>query len=104
MKNISRRDLHMLVPALLAIDASAQQSGSTTAAPLTSKVYQHGAVAYRSYGEKKGRRFFHGTNRSGFAVEMHETILPAGTETHPPHKHPHEEIVIVMDGTIDIYI
>ena len=101
MKNLSRRDLSLLIPAFAALNANGQQAA---AAPLPSKVYQTGAVPYRVNGEKKGRRFFFGTNRSGFALEMHETVLPAGTETHPPHKHPHEEIVIVMDGTIDVYI
>ena len=104
MKSISRRDLRVLLPALAAMNVDAQQQPAGGVAPLTSKVYQNSAVPYRGAGEKKGRRFFFGTNRSSFALEMHETILPAGTETHPPHKHPHEEIVIVMDGTLDVYI
>jgi quercetin dioxygenase-like cupin family protein len=35
---------------------------------------------------------------------MHETILGSGTETHAPHKHLHEEIVIVIEGTVETYL
>jgi quercetin dioxygenase-like cupin family protein len=37
-------------------------------------------------------------------LEVHETILAPGAETHPPHKHVHEEIVIVVEGTVEAYI
>jgi quercetin dioxygenase-like cupin family protein len=35
---------------------------------------------------------------------MHETILGPGKETHPPHKHAHEEIVIVVEGTVETFL
>ena len=34
-------------------------------------------------------------------MEAHETVLGPGIETHPPHKHEHEEIVIVLEGTVE---
>ena len=37
-------------------------------------------------------------------VELHETILAPGTETHPPHKHEHEEIVIITEGVVEYYV
>jgi quercetin dioxygenase-like cupin family protein len=47
---------------------------------------------------------FHGPNHSGFNFEMHETILGAGTRTHAPHKHEHEEIIVVFAGTVETYL
>jgi XRE family transcriptional regulator, regulator of sulfur utilization len=35
---------------------------------------------------------------------MHETVLGAGVESHPPHKHEHEEIMIVVEGTLETYL
>jgi quercetin dioxygenase-like cupin family protein len=40
----------------------------------------------------------------GFKLEMHETVLGRGTRTHAPHKHEHEEIVIVVEGTVETYL
>jgi len=94
---ISRRELGLLVPAL----AAAQQKTTGT---LPSKVYRSDEIPSEGDQKKKGRRFFFGPEHSGFNLEMHETILGPGTETHAPHKHVHEEIVIVFEGTVEAYI
>ena len=31
-------------------------------------------------------------------------MLGEGTETHAPHKHEHEEIVIVVEGAVETYL
>lgn len=36
-------------------------------------------------------------------LEMHVTTLNPGMASHPPHKHPNEEIVIVKEGTIEAF-
>jgi XRE family transcriptional regulator, regulator of sulfur utilization len=96
---ISRRDLSLLLPALAAAGASAQDTGEE----LQTKVYHHKQIPYTGDDQKKGRRFFYGTTHTGYHLEMHETILGAGTQTHAPHKHEHEEIVIVVDGTAEMF-
>ena len=98
---ISRRDCSRLLPALAAAVARAQSPASQA---LPSKVYLHGQVPYEGDAKKKGRRFFRGAYRNGFNLEMHETILGAGVATHEPHKHVHEEIVIVVEGTVETYL
>lgn len=95
---LSRRDLGILLPAL----AAAQQRTPFGLAP--SKVHHSDQLPYRGDDRKKGRQFFHGANHSGFAIEMHETVLGVGVETHPPHRHEHEEIVIVVDGSLDVHL
>ena len=99
--DFSRRDLGFLLPALAAANASGQQRQAGT---LASKVYHHRQIAYEGDEKKKGRRFFYGKNHIGFNLEMHETVLGEGTETHAPHKHEHEEIVIVVEGTVGVYL
>jgi quercetin dioxygenase-like cupin family protein len=97
--NFSRRDLMVLLPAL----AARAEAQSRAGGPLPSKDYHHSQIAYSGDEHKKGRRFFYGPEHSGFNLEMHETILGEGTQTHAPHKHIHEEIIIVFEGTVESY-
>jgi|HubBroStandDraft_2_1064218.scaffolds.fasta_scaffold382079_1 quercetin dioxygenase-like cupin family protein len=98
---LSRRELAALLPAMAAANAAAQ----TAPAPLLpSRIYHNNQIPYEGDQKKKGRRFFYGTNRSGFNLEMHETILGPGTETHAPHKHLHEEIVVMIEETVETYL
>jgi len=97
--NISRRDLGLLLPALAAV-AAAQQPNAV----LPSKVYETEQIPYTGDAKKKGRRFFRGTTHTGFNLEMHETQLAPGEISHPPHKHVNEEVIFLMEGTIDASI
>jgi uncharacterized cupin superfamily protein len=111
---VSRRDLALLVPALAAGAAIRRAEAQAPAAgraagpgparpPLDSKNYHHSQVPYTGNDTRKGRRFLLGTTHGGFAVEAHETILGPGVETHAPHRHLHEEIIIVVEGTVEVY-
>jgi len=107
---LSRRDLSFLLPALAATGASAQQPQAPQAgtpaprATLTGTVYHSDKIPFTGNATKTGRRFFMGKTHGGFNLEMHETTLAPGIETHPPHKHLHEEIIIVVEGTVESYI
>lgn len=93
--SVSRRELSGVLLALTASNVAAQQPAAT---PMPSKVFHNAELPYRGDDKKKGRQFFHGPNRSGFRLEMHESILGPGIENHAPHKHEHEEIVVVLEG------
>ncbi|MEO8597410.1 MAG: cupin domain-containing protein [Candidatus Solibacter sp.] len=95
---VSRRDLKLLLPALAAMSARGQQRPT-----LPAKVYHSGQIEFEGDAKKKGRRFFYGKTHTGFNLEMHETILGPGTETHEPHMHEHEEIVMVIEGRVEVY-
>ncbi len=99
---LSRRDLSLLLTALAAPAARAQQGSERPVLP--SKVHHSNEMPYQGDEKKKGRRFAYGKTHGGFNVELHETILGPGTATHAPHKHEHEEIVIVVEGTAEAYI
>ena len=96
----SRRAFASLLPVLAA--AQPRPAGTLPAA-----VYAHDAIPYQPDPDnprKKGRRFFRGAEHSGFGLEAHETILGPGSETHEPHKHEHEEILVVFEGTVQTYM
>jgi quercetin dioxygenase-like cupin family protein len=100
----SRRDLALLLPALAAANVEAQQQPTGR---LPSKVYHSPRIPYSvgaANANKKGRQFFDGAEHSGFRLEAHETVLGAGTQTHDPHKHEHDEMVILIEGTVEALI
>jgi quercetin dioxygenase-like cupin family protein len=102
---LSRRDLAALVPALAAAGArGALWAQQAPVKKLPSKVYHSRQIPFDGDDKKKGRQFFDGAEHSGFRVEMHETTLGAGTQTHDPHKHEHDEVVILVEGTVEAYI
>lgn len=96
--NYSRRDLSLLLPALAAASAQSQ----TTALP--SKTYKFEDLAVRANGQNRSRAVLKGETHTGFPVEMHMTELAPGQAPHPPHHHPHEEMIMIHEGTMEVTI
>jgi quercetin dioxygenase-like cupin family protein len=36
-------------------------------------------------------------------LEIHVTTLGPGKAPHPPHRHPHEELMVVRSGTLEVF-
>ncbi len=98
--SFSRRDLSLLLPALA--HAAQQQPAKPNVLP--SKVYHTEQIPYTGDAKKKARRWFLGTTHTGFNLEMHETILGPGEISHPPHQHVNEEVIIIVEGTVEVSI
>src|SRR3954447_16890974 len=98
--NLSRRELHFLLPLL----AAAQGRAEDQPVKLDSKIYRPDQSTDLQGQPKKGGRIFFGTEHSGFALEMHQTVLGPGVASHEAHKHVHEEIMIVLEGTLETYV
>ena len=96
----SRRDFSRLLPALTAAAAAAQDAKS----PLSSKVYEFEDLTVKVNGQNKSRAVLRGEQHAGFAVELHITELGPGQAPHAPHKHVHEEIVMLRSGQLDMTI
>jgi quercetin dioxygenase-like cupin family protein len=110
MSTISRREVVMMLPAMATAQAALSAQGTPSpqtppgpqSAPLPAKVYHSAEVPYKGDATKKARRFFYGPEQSGYNLEMHETVLGPGVETHPPHTHAHQEIIILVEGTVAV--
>lgn len=100
--DLSRRDLRFVLPLL----AAGAGSGETPEKPagLTSTVYHPDQSSELAGKPRKGGRIFYGVDHSGFQLEMHETVLGPGVESHPPHQHVHEEVMVVLEGTLQTYV
>jgi quercetin dioxygenase-like cupin family protein len=92
----SRRDLSLLLPALAAPPAPAQDKKM-----LTSRVFKYEDLPVRPNGQNKGRAVFDGETHLGSPVELHMTELGPGQVPHAPHQHSHEEVIMLRRGAID---
>jgi quercetin dioxygenase-like cupin family protein len=97
---ISRRQLSFLLPALAATGANAQRTA------LPSQVFRYSDLTARPRENKANtsRSYFDGATHTGFKVRMHETTLAPGLRPHEPHRHAHEELVILREGTLEVTI
>lgn len=98
---LSRRDLSMLLPALAA-PLAAQDKTTQDKKMMTSRVYKYEDLPVKVNGQNKGRAVFDGETHLGFPVELHMTDLGPGQMPHPPHQHPHEEVLMVRSGLLDV--
>lgn len=94
----SRRDLTSLLPALAATCATAQ----TPALP--SKIFRFEDLAVRSSGRNRMRAVLEGATHAGVPIELHITELAPGEAPHPPHHHVHEEMILMLEGTVEVTI
>jgi quercetin dioxygenase-like cupin family protein len=95
----SRRDMSLLLPALMAANAAAAEP-----ATLPSKTFRFEDLPAKNNGENRSRAMFNGATHSGFPVEAHQTELAPGKAPHPPHHHVHEEMILIREGTIEVTI
>jgi len=96
--NYSRRDLNLLLPALAAAGAAAQN------AALPSKTFAFADLPVRVTGSNRSRAVLQGKTHSGFPIESHQTELAPGEPPHPPHHHVHEELLLIREGTLEVTI
>jgi quercetin dioxygenase-like cupin family protein len=94
----SRRALALLLPAV----ALAQDKSQKPMLP--SKSFKFEDLPVKESGQNKQRAVLNGATHSGFPVEMHLTELGPGQAPHAPHKHVHEEMVMLQTGQLDVTI
>jgi mannose-6-phosphate isomerase-like protein (cupin superfamily) len=100
---INRRDLccllPTLVPVVVALPAVADQ---TNVLPSASFEYSKLPVEVRDHAEI--RHIVKGKLATGESVEVHESMLPPNGYPHAPHHHPHSEMWLIREGTVQLTI
>jgi quercetin dioxygenase-like cupin family protein len=97
--NLSRRDLALTLAALTQVSAR-----SEALPKLGSQVHPYDKLPVRHNGANEGRAVMHGTLHQGFPIEVHLTNLAPDGMPHPPHRHAHEEIMLLKNGQLDVMI
>ena len=95
-----------LMASVSAIPATAQIRPSPekkTNAPARSLVVAGDTARARSSGvSAQIRSLLDTTTRTLDRLEVHQTSLPPGGSPHPPHRHAHEELMLVEHGTLEV--
>jgi quercetin dioxygenase-like cupin family protein len=101
---LSRRALTLLLPAVAAAGQKTEPEGNSQT--LEGKPFKladlpwHGSPA----GISRSKAIFNGHTTRGQHLTMHATELASGQRPHPAARQPHEEILIVEQGTIECTI
>ncbi len=93
----------ILVGAIAAVGFSPSMLPAQHAAapPLRSTVFPADSVRQRPGASAASRSIVDTATAILAKLEMHETTLAPGQSPHPPHRHAHEELMIVRSGTIE---
>lgn len=102
----SRREFTAVLPglALAQTQTGAKQEPKEPKEPMKTKVFRFEDLAVRESGPTRIYQVFNGTTHSGFLVDMHETELAPGQAPHAAHRHVHEELFLIREGTVEITI
>src|SRR5260370_32256779 len=98
--SVTRRELFSmlpvaLVPAILQPEESAAQENA-----MPSAVYPFEKLPVRAPNGAQFRDVLKGKLATGESLEGHETTLPPGGTSHPPHHHGHSEMWLIREGTV----
>jgi quercetin dioxygenase-like cupin family protein len=97
---ITRRDLAaalIAMSATLGIVAFAEQKTSV----MGPSVFDWNSIPVKQTEVGSVRQFFKTPTATLHELELHVTTLSPGKASHPPHKHPNEELIIVRQGTVE---
>lgn len=95
----SRRECCLLLPALAA-------SGLAAAEPAAIKttVRRFEDLPVNADGKNRFHPIVEGLLHDGHPLEAHATELAPGNMPHPPHRHQHEEMFLVREGTVEVTV
>jgi quercetin dioxygenase-like cupin family protein len=99
--DLTRRQLHLVLPALLAANEKEQ---SKPLLPSKSYEFTDLPVKINDKTHNESRQVFDGTTHEGFPIDLHITQLAPGEMPHPPHHHEWEEMIFIQTGKLEINI
>jgi quercetin dioxygenase-like cupin family protein len=111
----SRRDLSLLLPAIIVTSASsranAQQPVAAGGADSVEKLpvmkthaFKFDELPFTTTGQNKQRRMFTAKTHTGFKIESHQSDISPGEVNHPPHQHLREEMMLIREGVMELTI
>ena len=102
---ISRRDITIAVVSIgVTVVVTLGATAFAGSALVGSRAIDWNAAQVSQDGTKAVRQFFKAPTATLAELEVHVTPLPAGEMSHPAHKHPNEELVIVKEGTVEVLV
>lgn len=99
----SRRDFALILPGIAAL-AAAPEGHAAEISVLPAKAYPFAELKATTHDGNSFREIVNGLTHENFPLEIHETTLAPGAMPHPPHHHPHEEVFLIREGTLEASI
>ena len=101
---VTRRELcsmfpAVLIPAILPAEAMAEQDKG-----MPSAMFPFDKMTVRTPNNAQIRDVLKGKLATGESLEAHQTTLQPGGAPHPPHRHPHSEMWLIREGTVEIMV
>ena len=103
MPTLWRREITWAGLAVLAILCVGVRARAAQDA-LPSGLFDYAQLAVRASGPTEIRQMLTGTTHSGYRVDLHETALAAGQMPHAAHRHVHEELLLIREGTLEVTV
>ena len=99
---ISRRDI---IVALIAVCATLTviRVGAQSSV-MGSSAFDWNSVTAKTTDVGSVRQFFRSPTATLDELECHVTTLNPGLQSHPPHQHANEELVIIREGTVEVLV
>ena len=95
------RLLCVVIFALPSVTTASRAQGGAPCAPLGSAVFPADSGRVRQGNDARFRSLVDTATANLARLEMHVTTLAPGASPHPPHRHPHEELMIVKSGRLE---
>src|SRR5215469_3521438 len=103
--SLSRREICLLIPpTLLTSLLTKAEPQSDPSAGMPSAMLPLDKMPLHTSSTSAIRSVLKGKLATGESVEIHETTLPPGNAPHPTHHHPHSEMWLIREGTVDITV
>lgn len=94
----SRREFGFLLPVLVGAAAQAEEQ------TLPSRTVKFEDMPVKQTRSNATRQILSGATHNGYHFDIHMTDLAPGEAPHPPHRHVHEEMIMIQEGTMEVTI
>lgn len=99
---LTRRDLVVAALALAAGTGIGHVASADSRPPVqASTLFDWSAISVQQTGVGQYRQLMRAPTATLDELEIHATTLNPGQSSHPPHKHPNEEIVVLASGKLE---
>jgi mannose-6-phosphate isomerase-like protein (cupin superfamily) len=104
MMSITRREICVLLPSLLPLAAQQQALAEDSSLPSGAFTFDK-APMHVANNNAEVRLMLRGKLATGEGIEVHQTTLPpGGAPTATTHHHPHSEMWLIREGTIELTV
>jgi quercetin dioxygenase-like cupin family protein len=72
--------------------------------PLPSGLFSYDQLPVQKNSTTEIRQMMTGATHSGYHIDLHETALAPDQMPHAPHRHVHEELLLIREGTVEVTV